>query len=331
MRLLEGLAGLGWRVTASTPDGGPLADAIRSAGLGWQPLATGELARRRGAGALFGWGPLRQLAADVDVVYLNGAVTGRLLPALIGRRVLSVLDVNDMVARAPRLWRMADLILADSEAIAARLRSLDPQLSPVVVGVPVELDPPSAEAPWRTDQGPVVGFVGRLEPRKGVHHLLAAVPAVRAAVPDVSFVLVGDDPYASAPAYTAGVLADAARLGVQHFGWQDNAPGLMRHLDVLVLASHSEPFGTVLAEAMAVGTPVVASAVDGLVEVVQDGVSGRLVPAGDSEALAAAVLEVLARREAMSPAARERAARWGAPAYVDRISALLSARIGAAR
>ncbi len=331
LRLLRGLAAHGWRVTATTPDGGPLADAIIAAGLGWQPLATGGLGRRQGAGALFGWAQTRRLALDADVVYLNGSVTGRLLPALAGRRVLSVLDVNDMVERAPRFWRLADLILADSEAVAERLSALDPRLDPLVVGLPVDLDPPAAVAPWRVSDGPVVGFVGRLEPRKGVHDLLAAVPAVRAGAPHASFVLVGDDPYASAPDYTARVLVDAAALGVEQFAWHDNAPGLMRHLDVLVLPSHSEPFGTVLAEAMAVGTPVVATAVDGLVEVVQDGVSGRLVPPGDPERLGAAVLEVLSRRGEMSAAARERAQRWGTPAYVDRISALLTARIGAAR
>jgi glycosyltransferase involved in cell wall biosynthesis len=331
LRLLSGLIARGWRVSMTTPDGGPLADAARAAGLGWQPLATGGLARRRGAGALLGWAPLRRLSADCDVVYLNGSATGRLLPALVGRRVLSVLDINDMVLRAPRLWRMAGLILADSEAVAGRLRTLDPRLDPLVVGLPVDLDPPATPAPWPTTDGPVIGFVGRLEPRKGVHDLLAAVPAIRMGAPDATFVLVGDDPYASAPAYTAGLLADAARVGVRQFGWHENAPGLMRHMDVLVLPSHSEPFGTVLAEAMAVGTPVVATAVDGLVEVVDDGVTGRLVPPGEPAALARAVLEVLARREAMSAAAAERARRWATPAYVDRIATLLTSRIRTAR
>ncbi len=338
LRLLSGLAARGWRVTATTPDGGRLAEAILAAGLAWAPLATGGLGRRQGAGALFGFSQLRRLAADCDVVYLNGSVTGRLLPALVGRRVLSVLDVNDMVTRAPRLWRRADLILADSEAIARRLEELDPRLEPRVVGLPVDLDPPPASAPWgdrdareagASRERPVIGFVGRLEPRKGVEDLLAAVAPVRAAIPGARFVLVGDDPYRSDPAYTERVLAEAARLEVGHWGWREDAPGLMRHLDVLVLPSHSEPFGTVLAEAMAVGTPVVATAVDGLVEVVEDGVSGRLVPPRDPRALAAAVLEVLAHRAEMSVAARQRAVRWGAGAYVETIAALLEARIGA--
>jgi glycosyltransferase involved in cell wall biosynthesis len=253
-----------------------------------------------------------------------------MLPALAGRRrLVTVLDVNDMVERVPWFWRLADVILADSEAIASRLRSLDPALEPVIVGLPVELDPPAEADPWADRTGPVVGFVGRLEPRKGVHDLLAAVPAIRAgADPEPAVVLVGDDPYALSPEYTRTVLEQAARLGVEHHPWVLNAPGLMRHMDVLVLPSYAEPFGTVLAEAMAVGTPVVATAVDGLTEVVDDGVTGRLVPPGDPARLAAAVLEVLGRRSAMSSAARERAARWGSEAYVERIDTMLRGRIG---
>jgi glycosyltransferase involved in cell wall biosynthesis len=99
----------------------------------------------------------------------------------------------------------------------------------------------------------------------------------------------------------------------------------MRHLDVLVAPSRQEPFGTVLAEAMAAGTPVVATRVGGLAETVADGETGLLVAPGRPEELAAAVLEVLARREQMGAAARVRAARFGADAYADRVEPILLA------
>ncbi|WP_249011751.1 glycosyltransferase family 4 protein [Conexibacter sp. DBS9H8] len=322
LRLTRGLAGRGWRVTLTTPGGGLLADAALSAGLEWTPLPTGGLGRREGAGALRGYRALRRLAVDADVVYLNGAVCGRLLPALTGRRVVTVLDVNDMVGRVPGFWRRATLLLADTEAIARRLRELDPCLQPRVVGVPVDLDPPPAAAPWPSPSEPLIGFVGRLEPRKGVLDLLAALPLIRARRP-VACVLIGDEPYGRAPAYAAAVRERAAALGVIDAGWQANAPGLMRHLDLLVLPSHAEPFGTVAAEAMAVGTPVVATAVDGLCEVVPDGVAGRLVPPGDPGAIATAVLEVLDARPRMAAAAAAHAIRWGTPAYVEGIDTLL--------
>jgi glycosyltransferase involved in cell wall biosynthesis len=98
----------------------------------------------------------------------------------------------------------------------------------------------------------------------------------------------------------------------------------MRHLDVLVLPSYEEPFGTVLAEAMAVGTPVVATNVNGLPEVVEDGVTGRLVEPGAPDKLAAAVLEVLAAKERMGAAARKGARRFDAEAYIERVEELIA-------
>src|SRR5439155_9534492 len=120
--------------------------------------------------------------------------------------------------------------------------------------------------------------------------------------------------------YRAQVRASSA---VEQAGWVDDAAGLMRRLDVLVAPSHQEPFGTVLAEAMAVGTPVVATRVGGLAEVVEDGVTGRLVEPGDPDALAAAVLRVLERRDEMGAAAARAARRWDADAYAARVGELV--------
>jgi glycosyltransferase involved in cell wall biosynthesis len=166
----------------------------------------------------------------------------------------------------------------------------------------------------------VVGFVGRIEPRKGVLDLIAAAPAIRAGSPGAEVVIVGDDPWDAFPDYLAQV---RAAPDVVHVPWHENAPGLMRHFDVLVAPSHQEPFGTVISEAMAVGTPVVATRVGGLAEIVDDGVTGLLVEPGEPDALAAAVLEVLGRRDAMSAAARQAARRFGADAYADRVEALI--------
>ncbi len=70
---------------------------------------------------------------------------------------------------------------------------------------------------------------------------------------------------------------------------------------------------------------MVATRVGGLAEVVEDGVTGRLVAPGDPDALAAAVLEVLARREEMGAAGRERARRWHVDAYAERVRELITA------
>ena len=311
MRLGTRLRDRGWTVTISSPREGWLSDA----GFPWLRLDVGGLGAGEGARAVASYPRALRLSGRFDVVYLNSTVCGRLLPALRGR-ARTVLHVHDIVDRVPRHWAQADLVLADSQAVADRLEGLGAH----VVGCPVELDPPHVPAPWPTGNGPVVGYVGRIEPRKGVRDLLAAVPRIRAQAPDARVVLVGDDPWDAFPDELAAVRANEE---VDQLPWRDDAPSLMRHFDVLVLPSHQEPFGTVLGEAMAVGTPVVATRVGGLPEVVEHGVTGLLVPPGDPESLAAAVLEVLARREAMGAAARAQAARFGADAYADRVEPLL--------
>jgi glycosyltransferase involved in cell wall biosynthesis len=317
LRLLRRLEARGWEIVLTSP-GTAEAPALAEAGWPWEPLAVGGLEQGAGARAVASWPRARKLSKDADVTYLNGTVAGRLLPALRGHA--TVLHVHDIVERVPRHWHGADLVLADSKAVGGRLDPLDVH----VIGCPVELDAAPVPAPWpaRSDgTGPVVGFVGRLIPRKGALDLVKAAPAIRAARPDVRVVIVGDDPYEDEEAeYAAAVRASA---DVDHVGRVAEAAGILGHLDVLVLPSRQEPFGTVVAEAMAAGTPVVATRVDGLPELVEDGVTGALVEPGDTAALAVAVLRVLEQREAMGLAARERAARFGADLYADRVEDLL--------
>jgi glycosyltransferase involved in cell wall biosynthesis len=163
--------------------------------------------------------------------------------------------------------------------------------------------------------------VGRIEPRKGPLDLVRAAPAIKAGAPGARVVVIGSDPFGSDPGYVASVRAAGE---VEHYGWVADGAALMRHVDVLVAPSYQEPFGTVLSEAMAVGTPVVATRVGGLAEVVEDGVTGRLVDPGRPDQLAAAVLDVLARRGTMGPAARLAARRFDAEAYARRVERLIA-------
>ena len=132
------------------------------------------------------------------------------------------------------------------------------------------------------DQGTVlVGFVGRLAAQKGVDVLLDALALTDGRV---RLILVGDGPERAALQERAG---DSSLAGRVHFlGHRDDVPELLRGLDAVVMPSRWEGFGLAAVEAMASGVPVIASAVDGLREVVVNGVTGRLVSPGDPAALA---------------------------------------------
>lgn len=321
LRLLGELRGRGWETEVLAAAPGLLLDSAHAAGHRTGVLALGGLRSAAGARAIASWPAARRALGSADVAYLNGTVAGRLLPALRGTRARSVLHVHDVVERVPRMWRSADLVLADSEAVA---RSLG-DLRSAVVFCPIDPSPPAVEPPWdRAAPGPVIGFVGRLEPRKAPLDLVRAAPAIRAAQPSARVVLVGGDPLDADPDYAQAVRTEADRAGVEEHGWAADAAGLMGHLDVLVLPSRQEPFGTVLAEALAAGTPVVATRVGGIPEVVRDGVTGRLVEPGDPDALAAAVLDVLGRRDALGAAGPESVRRFATPAYADRVEALIA-------
>jgi glycosyltransferase involved in cell wall biosynthesis len=138
----------------------------------------------------------------------------------------------------------------------------------------------------------VVGSVGHLSPVKGHADLLdAAALLVRRGVP-LRVLLVGDGPLRPALAEKAQALGIEDR--VVFTGVRDDVPAVLAAMDVFALPSRTEGMSNALLEAMAMGRPVVATAVDGNADLVRDGVTGRLVPSRDPEALAGALDAVLA-------------------------------------
>jgi glycosyltransferase involved in cell wall biosynthesis len=173
---------------------------------------------------------------------------------------------------------------------------------------------------------PVVGTVTRLSPQKAPLDLVAAASQVAARRPDVHFVVVGDGPLrAEVEAQIAAAgLADRLHLT----GLRRDVPDLLHSFDVFVLTSLWEGLPRVLIQAMAAGLAVVATAVDGNAEAVENGVNGLLTPPGDPRALADALLRLLddpALAARMGAAGRERSAEFGARKMVDDIAALYEA------
>ena len=137
----------------------------------------------------------------------------------------------------------------------------------------------------------IVGIVARLEPEKGHTTLLDAWPAVIRSSPDAYLLIIGEG------SRREDLERQAASLRIAHrvvfTGRRDDVPAVTAALDVAVLPSYREAQGLSILEAMALSRPVVASAVGGIPEMIEDGVTGLLVPPNDADALSRAITRLL--------------------------------------
>lgn len=138
----------------------------------------------------------------------------------------------------------------------------------------------------------LIGTVAILRAKKGHADILDAVPAVLQAFPDAHFVFAGDGPQTAN--LTARIAADGLSGRVHLLGLRRDVTNVLASLDVFVLPTHQEALGTAFIEAGAMGLPAVATNVDGVPEVVQDGRTGLLVPAMNGAAIAEAICRLLA-------------------------------------
>ncbi|MGE5700648.1 MAG: glycosyltransferase family 4 protein [Deltaproteobacteria bacterium] len=148
------------------------------------------------------------------------------------------------------------------------------------------------------DGVPVVGTIAVLKPQKAPLDFVEVARRVRERVPAARFVIIGDGELrAEVEKAAAGSLAGNFVLA----GWREEIPDLLRAFDVFLLTSRWEGLPKVVPQALLSGVPVVATAVDGTREIVDDGVDGFLAPAGDVEALARRVADLLAGDATLDP------------------------------
>jgi len=202
---------------------------------------------------------------------------------LIGRWVLSRAQRVIAISGAVHRYVEVNLRPRPSQVVAVHY-GIDP--GPYQVIAPEVVS--DVRAHWGIPEGAyVIGTVARFVPQKALHVLLKAYANYRTnAVCDSRLVLVGCGPL-------EGDLKQlAVALGLENSvvwaGFREDIQAVMRAFDCFALTSKYEGFGLVLLEAMAAGRPVVATAVSAIPEVVVDGVTGILCPAGDDESIAAA-------------------------------------------
>jgi glycosyltransferase involved in cell wall biosynthesis len=245
---------------------------------------------------------------------LYGGIAARLasVPCLLTRRV----DNPEPPAWARVKYRLFDRVAAISEGIRAVLLSEGVPPGKVetvrsVVDAEAWSGPFDREAFRRAfalpPDAPALGVVAQLIERKGHRVLLRAAPAILSACPEARFLFFGKGPLEGAlreEAAAAGLLDR-----VLFAGFREDLPKLLGCLDLVVHPALMEGLGVSLLQAAAAGVPVVGSDAGGIPEAVLDGVTGRIVPPGEAEPLAAAVTALLrdpAARAAMGEAGRRR-------------------------
>lgn len=310
--LVAGLARLGVeQALAARPDS-RLAAEVRALGvpvvplrweLGLDPRAVLGLAR-----AAPGWEILHAHSSHA----LQAALLALSLAGGAGR--LAASRRLDFPVRSPGTWRRADVVLAVSRAVARVLlaQGLEPGRVRVVHdGIDPEDLRPARPGRLRRAAGAVegeilVGTAGALVGHKDHPTLLRAAAIVLGERRDVRFVIAGEGPDRAALEALAGELGIEDRVALP--GHVEEAARSLEDLDLFVMSSSGEGLGSASLEALAVGVPVVLARAGGLAEVAGEALPS--VPPCDPEALAAAVLSLLAdpaRRARVAEAGRERA------------------------
>ncbi len=138
----------------------------------------------------------------------------------------------------------------------------------------------------------LIGTVAILRVKKGHAQILDAVPAVLERFPEAHFVFAGDGPQTEN--LKRRIAAEGFEAHVHMLGLRRDVTNVLASLDVFVLPTHQEALGTAFIEAGAMGLPCVGTRVDGVPEVVVDGITGLLIPPRDSHALTKALCTLLA-------------------------------------
>lgn len=314
-QVLESINGLradGWRVTVCLPSDGPLTDllvdvdvrfarftVLRKALL--SPLGLLRLLTTTPRDLLL----LVRLIRSVrpDALYVNTVTIPLWILAGSLTRTPVLVHVHEAEEDAPRLVRMAlnaPLFLAESviaNSAASRRVLLDalPRLAQRTAVVPNGIVDRGSASLECAEPGRLA-LVARLSPRKGVDVALEATALLRAQGRDVRLDVCGTA-YAGYEWFEQQLRARAAAPGltgaVRFLGYVNPIDSVLAAASIVLVPSRVEPFGNTAVEGLLSGRPVIASDVQGLAEILTDGQTGLLVPAGDAPGLAAAVGRLL--------------------------------------
>jgi glycosyltransferase involved in cell wall biosynthesis len=237
------------------------------------------------------------------------------------------------------IGRLADAFVAVSSADGERMVTVEHVPAEKVVVIPNAQIPraPAAGEDLRDQLGlsaddQLIGTVAVMRPQKALSVLVEAFARLADRHPRAHLVLGGDGP--CEPELRELVARSGLDERVHFLGMRQDVPEILRSLDVAVMSSDFEGTPLFALECMAAGTPLVATRVGGLPDLVDDGVTGTLVPPRDPAALGAAIDELISepdRRETIAAAARERAEDFSIDRIAERFGSLYESLLERAR
>ena len=291
----------GYKLSVLFLGDGPLIETVRDAGIRATTISW-NASRSDPAGAWRVWQWIRRHPTEIVHIH-HGGLLVRVLSRMAGSRAVvqhlhsPIIEPHgDSISHLS--FRGADAIVACSRAVADCV----PESRPEIIYGGIETG--SCPLPPSERLGPLaLGILGRLIPLKNVGAVVKAAAGLAERDIEVLVEIAGSGP--SEPSLRELAKSLMVTQRVRFLGWQTEISGLLKRWDVLVVPSLEEGMGMSALEAMAAARPVVASRIGGLVELVVDGVTGMLVPVGDTDALVACLAKLANDRQKLVLMGRE--------------------------
>jgi L-malate glycosyltransferase len=237
-----------------------------------------------------------------DLIYVSDWATTWKPVELLAAKMLQIpiithIRVPQGKEAAKSFLKFSTLVIGNSEFTLKAVRGMNLPVKTIYNSINIEKFDSDKSRIAPVKERMKIAFVGRVRIRKGVMVFIGAASEVLQKYKDTRFYIVGDDSGDNDGCLAAARGTVNARGISPYFtftGALYDAPQFMKHMDIIVVPSiFEEPFGRVNIEAMAAGKPVIASRVGGIPEVIEDNVSGILVPNGDGDALAKAMIKLI--------------------------------------
>jgi glycosyltransferase involved in cell wall biosynthesis len=257
----------------------------------------------------------------------------------VPRNRIGILTRRIIAGRASKIIANSSYVAHHFALNSSMLRKIDVVYNPLDLPSfdPQKVDGSQFKKTFRVNGSyPLLGAVGQISPWKGLAYIIRAMSKVLSSFPEARLLVVGEPKFDTVSArydnvaYFKELKSLVEKLNLKKevifTGERSDIPGVMKAIDLLILASWEEPFGRTLIEAMAMEKPVISTNVGGPTEILEDGVTGILLPPKNPQVIARTVIELASDRKKSEEMGRKGRAevqrRFNTNTYVTKMFAI---------